>query len=702
MAHPLLVTKQRDAIGSKPSSRPQAKRPSEVTLRKDLTSTQGSSDSEPSLKLDGSTRSRHRASLSILWHKTISRMPTFSKKDAWKGQVARAAHTSSTSQSDSQTDEGEQHQVDNSATIKDDVTLSQKKKGLFKRRSLGNIFGTGSRKTLKRCIKSEEALTALMVRDVDTSPHERHPSASLVAPELPKLRASGNFEKECVIITGEPPTVEPPFCPGKHTPQLLETQKGDGQPPSLDLGDALEDRVPDVSLSALALAQQPRSLDPKKLLADGSAAADLDFITSALAKKYGKKKQTSQPSSFTDQHVHLESRRPQPIDAKRLLELANEAKAEFGNVAATIKATGPPSAVIQAEVSNRILPVVNTEAPNPPSTVFQVEMSNRIIPVVNTALSRFPTESDSRDGIASTEATGSRNKEASVGNATHTSLEKPGFERSTREHILRSYAENFGKYGPFHHTVKTWKLIGLASQDGAGTTSHGTDADTLRSQDWGSETTVAGPEKDKVPDAILIRKQSDDMQHRQCLTWPRNVSEGKAETRQKYGEWLSRSAIPVTDNSTITREIHRETMDTSRLTVIPDMALELESTKKNGYNIVYPPDYVPKPRITSINALVMDPLLNAATERHLVISDGKGRTVTSNDTSSLQVDLGGTALQRKTKNMAFTTHIDIPCLDYSYNHTRKLAFPGDRPETSVYYDGTSWDVCEDYSDMDEV
>ncbi|KAL2878616.1 hypothetical protein SGCOL_006086 [Colletotrichum sp. CLE4] len=284
-------------------------------------------------------------------------MPTFSNKDAWKGQVARAAHASSTSQSDSQTDEGEQHQADNSATIKDDVTLSQKKKGLFKRRSLGNIFGTGSRKTLKRCIKSEEALTVLMVRDVDTSPRERNPSASLVAPELPKVRASGNFEKECVIITGEPPTAEPPICPGKHTPQLLETQKAVGEPPFLHLGAALEDRVPNVSLSALALVQRPRSLDPKKLLADGSAAADVDFVTSALDKKYGKKEQTSQPSSSTDQHVQLESRKPQPVEAKRLLKLANEAKAEFGNLVATIKATDPPSAVIQAEMSNRILPV---------------------------------------------------------------------------------------------------------------------------------------------------------------------------------------------------------------------------------------------------------------------------------------------------------------------------------------------------------
>lgn len=65
--------------------------------------------------------------------------------------------------------------------------------------------------------------------------------------------------------------------------------------------------------------------------------------------------------------------------------------------------------------------------------------------------------------------------------------------------------------------------------------------------------------------------------------------------------------------------------------------------------------------------------------------------------------------RRKTKDTTFIKHIDIASLDHSYNQMRKLAFPGDpiggpesRLETSVYYDGVSWDVCEDYSDVDEV
>lgn len=482
-----------------------------------------------------------------------------------------------------------------------------------------------------------------------TPVHNRFPSASLVAPELPKVRASGNFEKECVIITGEPPTVQPPICPSKHTPQLLEIQTGDGQPPFLDLGVALEDRVLDVSLSALALARRPRSLDLKKLWVDASAAADLNFITSALDKENGKEKQTSKPAS-TDQHVNLDSGTSQPVEAKRSLELANEVlKAESGNMVASVKANDPTSAVVQAEMSNRILPAVNTEAADPPSTVCPVEMSNRIIPVVNTALSRFPTESDSRDGIASTEATGPRIKEVTVRDAAYTPIEKPEFERSTREHILRSYAQISGKYGPFYPTARMRASINLASQDVIGIASHGTKANNLRREDWKSDTTVAGPEKDNVPDTTLIRKQSEDAQLQQCLSLPHNVNEGKAETKHKYGEWLSRSAISVTDNSTMTREIHRETMDTGRLAVIPDMTLELESTKENGYSIIYPPDYVSKPRVTSINALVMEPLLNTATERRHVISDGKGRTITSNDTSSLRIDSGGSAPKEKDK-----------------------------------------------------
>ncbi|UQC77956.1 uncharacterized protein CLUP02_03429 [Colletotrichum lupini] len=667
MAHPLLVTKQRDAGGPKSFTRPQAKGRSEVTPRKDLSSMQGSSDSELSLKRDGSTRNRHIASLSNLWHKTVSRMPTLSKKDASKGQIARAAHASSTSQSDSQTDEGEQHQIDKPATSKDDTTSSQRKKGLFKRRSLGNIFGTSSRKTLKRYIKSEEALATSVGSDVETPVHDRFPSASLVAPELPKVRASGNFEKECVIITGEPPTVQPPICLGKQTPQLLEIQTGDGQPPFLDLGDAVEDQVPDVSLSALALAKRPRSLDLKKLLVDASAAADLDFITSALDKGKGKEKQTSKPPS-TDQHVHLESGTPRPVEVKSPLEVANKAlEAESSNMVASIKTTDAASAVIQAEMSNKILPAVNTEVTDPPSTIFPVEMSNRIVPVVNTALSRFPGDSDSRDAVASTEATGPRIKEVTVRDAGYTPNEKPEFETSTREHILRS-------------------------------------------EDWESDITVAGLEKDNVPDTTLMRKRSDDGQLQEYLSLPRNVSEGEAETKPKYGKWLSRSAIPVTDNSTMTREIHRETMDTGRLAVIPDMTLELESTKRNEYSIIYPPNYVSKPRVTSMNALIMEPLLNTATERHLVISDSKGRAITSNGSSNLSVDSGGSEIRRrKTKSMTFIKNIDISSLDNSYNQMRKLAFPGDsiggpesRSETSVYYDGGSWDVCEDCSDVDDV
>ncbi|KAK1731218.1 uncharacterized protein BDZ83DRAFT_243005 [Colletotrichum acutatum] len=337
--------------------------------------------------------------------------------------------------------------MNKSATSKDDITLSQRKKGLFKRRSLGNIFGTSSRKTLKRYIKSEEALTAFVGSDVEKPVHDSFPSASLVAPELPKVRASGNFGKECVIITGEPPTVQPPICPGKHTPQLLEIQTGDGQPPSLDLGDALEKRIPDVSLSALALAKQPRFLDLKNLLVDASAAADLNFITSALDKENSKQKQASMPSS-TDQHTHSGSGTPQPAEAKRPLEHANEAlKAESGSMAASVMANGSTFAVVQPEMSNRILPAVNTEATDAPSTVFPVEMSNRIIPVVNTALSRFPTESDSRDAIASTEATGPRINEVTFRDAANTPIEKTEFERSTREHILRSYAQISGKTG---------------------------------------------------------------------------------------------------------------------------------------------------------------------------------------------------------------------------------------------------------------
>ncbi|KXH31037.1 hypothetical protein CSIM01_07922 [Colletotrichum simmondsii] len=710
MAHPLLVTKQRDAVGPKPLSRPQAKRLSEVTQRKDLSSMQGSSDSEPSLKRDGSTRNRHRASLSNLWHKTVSRMPTLSKKDASKGQIARAAHASSTDQSDSQTDEGEQHQIDKSATSKDDITSSQRKKGLFKRRSLGNIFGTSSRKTLKRYIKSEEALATSVGSDVEAPVHDRFSSASLVAPELPKVRASGNFGKECVIITGEPPTVQPPICPGKHTPQLLEIQTGDGQPPSLDLGDALEDRVPDVSLSALALAKRPRSLDLKKLLVDTSAAADLNFITSALDKENDKGKQTSKPSS-TDQHVHSGSGTPRPVEAKKPLGVANKAsESESGNMVASIKTTDAASAVIQAEMSNKILPAVNTEATDPPSTIFPVEMSNRIVPVVNTALTRFPGESNSRDAVANTEATGPRIKEVTVRDAGYTPIEKPEVERSTREHILRSYAQISGKYGPFYPTARMRTSIDLVWQDGMGITSHGLNANTLCREDWESDTTLAGLEKDNIPDTALMRKQSDDGQLQEHLSLPHNVSEGKAGKKPKYGEWLSRSAIPVTDNSTMTREIHRETMDTGRLAVIPDMTLELESTKRNGYSIIYPPNYVSKPRATSMNALVMEPVPNTATERHRVISDGKGRAITRNDTSSLRVDSGGSDIRRrKTKSMTFIKNIDISSLDNSYNQMRKLAFPGDsiggpesRFETSVYYDGGSWDVCEDYSNVDEV
>ncbi|KAK0375783.1 hypothetical protein CLIM01_06883 [Colletotrichum limetticola] len=674
MAHPLLVTKQRDAGGPKSFTRPQAKGRSEVTLRKDLSSMQGSSDSELSLKRDGSTRNRHIASLSNLWHKTVSRMPTLSKKDASKGQIARAAHASSTSQSDSQTDEGEQHQIDKPATSKDDTTSSQRKKGLFKRRSLGNIFGTSSRKTLKRYIKSEEALATSVGSDVETPVHDRFPSASLVAPELPKVRASGNFEKECVIITGEPPTVQPPICLEKQTPQLLEIQTGDGQPPFLDLGDAVEDQVPDVSLSALALAKRPRSLDLKKLLVDSSAAADLDFITSALDKGKGKEKQTSKPPS-TDQHVHLGSGTPRPVEVKSPLEVANKAlEAESSNMVASIKTTDAASAVIQAEMSNKILPAVNTEVTDLPSTIFPVEMSNRIVPVVNTALSRFPGDSDSRDAVASTEATGPRIKEVTVRDAGYTPNEKPEFETSTREQILRSYAQISGK------------------------------------EDWESDITVAGLEKDNVPDTTLMRKRSDDGQLQEYLSLPRNVSEGEAETKPKYGKWLSRSAISVTDNSTMTREIHRETMDTGRLAVIPDMTLELESTKRNEYSIIYPPNYVSKPRVTSMNALIMEPLLNTATERHLVISDSKGRAITSNGSSNLSVDSGGSEIRRrKTKSMTFIKNIYISSVDNSYNQMRKLAFPGDsiggpesRFETSVYYDGGSWDVCEDCSDVDDV
>ncbi|KAK1457056.1 hypothetical protein CMEL01_16067 [Colletotrichum melonis] len=710
MAHPLLVTKQRDAGGPKSFTRPQAKGRSEVTLRKDLSSMQGSSDSELSLKRDGSTRNRHIASLSNLWHKTVSRMPTFSKKDASKGQIARAAHASSTSQSDSQTDEGEQHQINKPATSKDDTTSSQRKKGLFKRRSLGNIFGTSSRKTLKRYIKSEEALATSVGSDVETPVHDRFPSASLVAPELPKVRASGNFEKECVIITGEPPTVQPPICLEKQTPQLLEIQTGDGQPPFLDLGDAVEDQVPDVSLSALALAKRPRSLDLKKLLVDASAAADLDFITSALDKGKGKEKQTSKPPS-TDQHVHLGSGTPRPVEVKSPLEVANKAlEAESSNMVASIKTTDAASAVIQAEMSNKILPAVNTEVTDLPSTIFPVEMSNRIVPVVNTALSRFPGDSDSRDAVASTEATGPRIKEVTVRDAGYTPNEKPEFETSTREHILRSYAQISGKYGPFYPTARMRTSIDLTWQDGIGITSHGLNANTLCREDWESDITVAGLEKDNVPDTTLMRKRSDDGQLQEYLSLPRNVSEGEAETKPKYGKWLSRSAISVTDNSTMTREIHRETMDTGRLAVIPDMTLELESTKRNEYSIIYPPNYVSKPRVTSMNALIMEPLLNTATERHLVISDSKGRAITSNGSSNLSVDSGGSEIRRrKTKSMTFIKNIDISSVDNSYNQMRKLAFPGDsiggpesRFETSVYYDGGSWDVCEDCSDVDDV
>ncbi|KAK1721768.1 hypothetical protein BDP67DRAFT_498522 [Colletotrichum lupini] len=252
--------------------------------------------------------------------------------------------------------------------------------------------------------------------------------------------------------------------------------------------------------------------------------------------------------------------------------------------------------------------------------------------------------------------------------------------------------------------------IDLTWQGSIGITSHGLNANTLCREDWESDITVAGLEKDNVPDTTLMRKRSDDGQLQEYLSLPRNVSEGEAETKPKYGKWLSRSAIPVTDNSTMTREIHRETMDTGRLAVIPDMTLELESTKRNEYSIIYPPNYVSKPRVTSMNALIMEPLLNTATERHLVISDSKGRAITSNGSSNLSVDSGGSEIRRrKTKSMTFIKNIDISSLDNSYNQMRKLAFPGDsiggpesRSETSVYYDGGSWDVCEDCSDVDDV
>ncbi|OHE90755.1 hypothetical protein CORC01_13952 [Colletotrichum orchidophilum] len=164
----------------------------------------------------------------------------------------------------------------------------------------------------------------------------------------------------------------------------------------------------------------------------------------------------------------------------------------------------------------------------------------------------------------------------------------------------------------------------------------------------------------------------------------------------------------MTDSATITREIHRETMDTGRLTVIPDMALESDSMKRNGYDTVYPPNYVSKPRLTSINALVMDPLLNAALETRLVISDGKNSTIGSNSTIRKRIDSGGVELKRKTKSMAFIKHIDIPPLEHSYSHIQSLENPEDSiggprswPEISVYDEG-SWDVCVDCSDVDDV